>query len=56
MSYDYEKVNGIYELYRVTDYGLSVEVVGYTKSEREAYFWYCKKNGFKYDANLEFES
>lgn len=56
MSYDYEKVNGIYELYRVRYYGLEVEVVGYTESEREAYYWYCKMNGLHYDANLEFES
>lgn len=30
-------------------------VVGTCKKERDAYFWYCKKNGYEYETNIKFD-
>lgn len=53
-DYEFNEITKEYELLRCEGFGEYI-IVGYVRTEREAYYWYCKKNGFIYDSKIKFD-
>jgi hypothetical protein len=47
-DYQFNEQTKEYELLKCIGFGEYL-LVGYEKKERDAYYWYCKMNGFEYD-------
>ena len=52
-DYEYDKIHDEYQLLECVGWGEYI-VLGYAKTERDAYYWYCKKNGYEYDSSVTF--
>jgi len=53
-DYEYDEKYKEYQLLECVGWGEYI-VLGYAKTEREAYYWYCKKNGYEYDSSVTFD-